>query len=84
MCARRLIAVDVGNSALKAGLFVLDEDGEVGQPNSVVRLEVVDTNPRARGLYEREGYRVTRVDRFGYMRRFIGFGGVVAMELPIE
>ena len=42
MCARRLIAVDVGNSALKAGLFVLDEDGEVGQPKSVVRLEVVD------------------------------------------
>ena len=48
-----------------------------------VRLEVVDTNRRAQELYEREGYRVIKVDRFGFRRRFMGFGGVTTMELAI-
>lgn len=48
-----------------------------------VRLDVVDTNPRAQRLYERLGYRVTNVQTFGYLRRFVGFGGMTSMELEL-
>lgn len=49
-----------------------------------VRLDVVDTNPRAQQLYQRLGFRVTNVETFGYLRRFIGYGGMISMELEIE
>jgi ribosomal protein S18 acetylase RimI-like enzyme len=49
----------------------------------VVRLDVVDTNPRAQMLYERLGYRVVKVENFGYMRRILGVGGMTSMELPV-
>jgi ribosomal protein S18 acetylase RimI-like enzyme len=49
-----------------------------------VRLDVVDTNPRAQQLYDRLGYKVTKVQTFRYMRRFIGFGGMVSMELGVR
>jgi ribosomal protein S18 acetylase RimI-like enzyme len=46
----------------------------------VIRLEVVDTNPRARALYEREGYVAVRTERTPYLRRAMGFGSVTTME----
>jgi ribosomal protein S18 acetylase RimI-like enzyme len=46
----------------------------------VIRLEVVDTNPRARALYEREGYVAVRTERTPYLRRAMGFGEVTTME----
>jgi ribosomal protein S18 acetylase RimI-like enzyme len=46
----------------------------------VIRLEVVDTNPRARSLYEREGYVAVRTERTPYLRRAMGFGAVTTME----
>ena len=46
----------------------------------VVRLEVVDTNPRARSLYEREGYVAVRTEHTPYLRRAMGFGSVTTME----
>jgi ribosomal protein S18 acetylase RimI-like enzyme len=49
-----------------------------------VRLHVIDSNPRARALYERVGYRVTKVESFRYLERWIGFGGLVWMELPLD
>jgi ribosomal protein S18 acetylase RimI-like enzyme len=48
-----------------------------------VRLDVVDTNPRAQALYERLGYRVTRVQSFGWSRRWLGFGAMISMEQPV-
>ena len=47
-----------------------------------VRLDVVDTNPRAQALYEREGYRVVREERLGFLGRFTGFSVAYTMELP--
>jgi len=46
----------------------------------VIRLEVVDTNPRARKLYEREGYVAVRTEATPYLRRMMGFGAVTTME----
>ena len=47
-----------------------------------VRLDVTDTNPRAPALYEREGYRVGREERLGFLGRFTGFSAAYTMELP--
>ncbi len=44
-----------------------------------VRLDVVDTNPRARALYEREGFRVIRQTRMGILRHVFGFESSVTM-----
>jgi ribosomal protein S18 acetylase RimI-like enzyme len=46
----------------------------------VIRLEVVDTNPRARSLYEREGYVAVRTENTPYLRRAMGFSAVTTME----
>ncbi len=49
-----------------------------------VRLEVVDTNPRARALYERYGFKVTGTQSFRYQQRWTGFGAMISMELPVD
>jgi ribosomal protein S18 acetylase RimI-like enzyme len=48
-----------------------------------VRLDVIDTNPRAQALYERVGYRVTRVQSFRWKQRRFGFGAMISMEQPV-
>ncbi|MDG4857847.1 GNAT family N-acetyltransferase [Streptomyces sp. T-3] len=49
-----------------------------------IRLDVIDTNPRARALYERRGFRAVRTERTPYLRRLLGFGAVTTMHRPIE
>ena len=46
-------------------------------------LDVVDTNPRARVLYEREGYKVIKEQKLYFMSRFAGFSVVRTMELAV-
>lgn len=45
-----------------------------------VRLDVIDTNPRARALYERRGFTAVRTERTPYLRRLLGFGAVTTMH----
>jgi ribosomal protein S18 acetylase RimI-like enzyme len=44
-----------------------------------VRLDVVDSNPRARALYERFGFQATREVRTGWLTRPLGFGSSTTM-----
>lgn len=39
-----------------------------------VRLDVIDTNTNARRMYERNGFKTTRTESFGYLRWLLGFG----------
>ena len=48
-----------------------------------VRLDVIDSNPRAKALYERVGYRVTKVESFRWKQRWVGFGAMISMEQPV-
>ena len=48
-----------------------------------VRLDVIDTNPGARRLYERVGFIAVREDKFPYLRWLLGFGGATTMQFPI-
>ena len=68
------------------GTRMLDEIATLGHEGGFdwVRLEVIDINDRAQQLYERRGYRVTKVQSLGFIRRIVGFGGVVTMELALS
>lgn len=48
-----------------------------------VGLDVVDTNPRARALYERHGFTVKSIQSYPYLRNFLGFGRVYNMSHPL-
>ncbi len=49
-----------------------------------IRLDVIDTNPQARKLYERNGFVETKTEQFGYLRWLLGFGASTTMvyKLP--
>lgn len=67
------------------GTRLLAEVADLARCNGkrFVRLDVIDTNPRAQALYERIGYRVTRIQSFRWKRRWTGFGAMISMELPV-
>ncbi|NDJ53018.1 MAG: GNAT family N-acetyltransferase, partial [Chloroflexi bacterium] len=44
-----------------------------------VRLDVVDTNPRARALYERKGFVEVRTERYPILKPIFGFAGSATM-----
>ena len=44
-----------------------------------VRLDVIDSNPRARALYEKMGFRATSTERLGLLRYVFGFGASTTM-----
>lgn len=49
-----------------------------------IRLDVIDTNPGARRLYERKGFIATKTEHFGYLRWLLGFGASTTMLRKIE
>lgn len=79
------IAVAPAARGLGIGTRLLDEVRVVaaGLGKPWVRLDVIDTNPRAQALYERVGYRVTKVQSFRFLERWTGFGGIISMELQV-
>ncbi|WP_299673066.1 GNAT family N-acetyltransferase [uncultured Roseobacter sp.] len=48
-----------------------------------VRLDVIDTNPRARALYEREGFLENAVTRLGPLRVIFGFSSATEMTKSV-
>jgi len=48
-----------------------------------VRLDVIDINENAKRLYERIGFKVTKVEKFECLRSVLGFGAVTTMEYRI-
>jgi ribosomal protein S18 acetylase RimI-like enzyme len=48
-----------------------------------MRLDVIDTNIRARALYERLGFRVVRSETLGPLRHLFGFQTAITMVRPL-
>jgi ribosomal protein S18 acetylase RimI-like enzyme len=48
-----------------------------------IRLDVVDTNWRAKALYEREGFLATRTESLGPLRHVFGFTASTTMVRPL-
>lgn len=49
-----------------------------------VRLDVIDTNPKAKKLYSRMGFKVTETNHFPRMKKHLGFSGVDTMIYVIK
>ena len=79
------IAVSSQARSLGIGTRLLDEAAIIAREEDkrFVRLDVIDKNPRAQALYARLGYKVTKVQSFSYKERWVGFGGMTSMELPV-
>ncbi|MCX7561053.1 GNAT family N-acetyltransferase [Sulfitobacter sp. F26204] len=55
------------------------KDEAVAQGLGSVRLDVIDSNPRARALYEREGFVATGQETLGLLRPVFGFSSSTRM-----
>lgn len=51
---------------------------------STVRLDVIDTNPKARALYERFGFVVKSTEELGFLRHIFGFSSSSTMVLDVN
>lgn len=49
-----------------------------------IRLDVIDTNPSARRLYERIGFTAVRTERFVYLKWLLGFEAATLMEYKLN
>ncbi|WP_226933814.1 GNAT family N-acetyltransferase [Pseudogemmobacter faecipullorum] len=67
-----------GQGVGQALLAALYEEAR-GRGYTAIRLEVVDTNSRARALYEREGFAAIATDRLGLLRYAFGFSAATTM-----
>ncbi|KUL63351.1 MULTISPECIES: GNAT family N-acetyltransferase [unclassified Streptomyces] len=79
------IAVDRDLRGRGVGRLLIEEVAAVAAERGCrqVRLDVIDTNPRARALYERLGFTAVRTERTPYLRRLLGFGAVTTMHRPV-
>ncbi len=50
---------------------------------SEVRLDVIDSNPRARALYEREGFMAIGTHSLGLLSKVFGFASATTMVRPL-
>ncbi len=50
---------------------------------SEVQLDVIDTNPRAKALYEREGFRAVSKEKTGPFQYLFGFSSATRMSWPV-
>lgn len=68
----------IGGTLIEA---LCDEAARRGYP--AIRLEVIDTNIRARSLYERLGFRTIKHDELGLLRHAFGFSSAATMVRDI-
>jgi ribosomal protein S18 acetylase RimI-like enzyme len=80
------IAVRSDARGMGVGSTLLDEIRKYAKQHdyNCVRLDVVDTNPKAKKLYEHLGFVAVKTESFPYLKNFLGFGGVTTMELSVH
>jgi ribosomal protein S18 acetylase RimI-like enzyme len=80
------IAVKAGMRGRRIGTTLLDYVKRYAREYGYrgVRLDVIDTNPAARRLYERQGFVATETEHFGYLRWLLGFGASTTMVYVLQ
>lgn len=80
------IAVRPGMRGKGVGTRLLDELKRFAGDNGLtrIRLDVIETNPAARRLYERQGFVPIRTERFSWMRGLLDFGASTTMVYALE
>ncbi|MEU2658291.1 GNAT family N-acetyltransferase [Streptomyces sp. NPDC007325] len=79
------IAVDPGVRGRGVGSLLIEEVAALAaeQDCREIRLDVIDTNPRARALYERRGFTAVHTEHTPYLRDLLGFGAVTRMRRAV-
>jgi ribosomal protein S18 acetylase RimI-like enzyme len=49
-----------------------------------IRLDVINTNPAARRLYEREGFAAVKIAKFAFLEKLLGFSSSATMIKEIR
>jgi GNAT superfamily N-acetyltransferase len=80
------IVVDASRRGRGSGTRLLNELTIFAKLNeyNAVRLDVIDTNPNARRMYERNGFTATRTESFGCLRWLLGFGASITLVRETE
>ncbi|MEM6284238.1 MAG: GNAT family N-acetyltransferase [Chloroflexota bacterium] len=80
------IVVDAAMRGKGTGTLLLDAIIQYAADNGYahVRLDVVDTNPRARQLYERKGFVAVEEQTYPLTKRFFGFSGSTTMLRQVQ
>ncbi|OOF25166.1 GNAT family N-acetyltransferase [Salinivibrio sp. IB872] len=75
------IAVDSAIRGQGVGSQLLDAIIDYAQAHGFesVRLDVIDSNPRARKLYQAKGFVATKEERFPHLKWLVGFSGATTM-----
>lgn len=77
------VAPAARSKGVGSALLAAIEDEARARGYDHVRLDVVDSNWRARALYERLGYRAVKTDSIGLLRHVFGFDAAVTMVKPV-
>lgn len=75
------IVVDAEMRGRGVGTAILEKLSEFAKENGyrTIKLEVIDTNSRARKLYESEGFKEIKTDHHPYLKPFFGFSSSTTM-----
>lgn len=79
------ISVAEGHRGAGIGTMLLNETASIAAELGYrkIRLDVVDTNPRAQDLYSRNGFVAIKTERTPYLRRPMGFAASTTMERDV-
>lgn len=80
------IAVDTLMQGQGIGSQLLDNIIQYAKENhySTIRLDVINSNPRAKKLYQSKGFVVTKTDYFPYLKWLVGFSGATSMHYRVD
>lgn len=77
------VTASARSQGVGSALIAAVEDEARARGYTQLRLDVVDTNWRAKALYERLGFTVAKTDRLGLLRYAFGFDAAHTMVKPL-
>lgn len=71
------LCVDSSQRGKGVGTLLLDHIKALAHQRGYqsVRLDVIETNPKAKKLYQKQGFVVTTTQTYGFLKPILGFGG---------
>jgi len=80
------IVVDSNMRRRGIGGKLLDEIAKYANAHKFnrIRLDVINTNPRAKKLYKHKGFKTVKEELYPYLNWLLGFSGSTTMELRLK
>lgn len=78
------VTKDARGMGLGTELLGAIKDEAAKRACSTIRLDVIDSNPRARALYEREGFIAGKTQSLGPLKHLFGFSSATEMRFTLQ